>query len=155
MTKTDAKRQSSTRKPMKISERLQYTDPITGEKVEQHIFKIEERDANFHKLWLYHIAAALELIGNQKILILSYILANTRKDNLFISRQADIAKAVGTAIQTVSTTIKLLKEANILKIQQPGVYLINPDVIYKGSGNDRLEILYQYYSDTKKRKKGN
>ena len=150
MTKTKEKKQRTTR-PIKVIERTEYIDPVTKEKVPQYTFKIEERDANFYKLWLCHIAAALELIGNQKIRILSHILENTRPDNVFIGTQRAIAEATETSTKTVTETIKMLIFADVLKMQQAGVYLINPEVVFKGGTNNRMDILYKYYDTSKKR----
>jgi len=151
MTKTNKKRQV-TRKPIKVSERREIVDKQTGEVVDEYVFKIEERDANFHKLWLWHLAAALDLIGNQKIKILSHILENTRQDNIFIGSQQAIADATETATQTVTITMKMLMVADIIKMQQRGVYMINPDVIFRGDAKKRMNILYEYH-DTSKEKK--
>jgi biotin operon repressor len=153
MTKSKEKKQQTTRKPIKISERREFIDPETGQKVDQYIFKVEDRDANFHKLWLWHIAAALDLIGNQKIKILSYILANTQNNNIFIGTMRDIAEKLETSKDTVNTTIQMLMDADILKRQQSGVYLINPEVIFKGGTNQRMDILYQYYTNEPKKGK--
>jgi len=153
MTKLKERKQSTTRKPMKITERKEFIDPMTGEKVNQYVFKLEERDANFYKLWLGHIITALDLIGNQKIRILSYILENINRDNIFIGTQRAIATETKTSTQTVTITLKALMDADIIKRQQSGVYLINPDVIFKGGTNARMDILYQYYNvDVKKKK---
>jgi len=158
MTKTNEKKQHVTRKPIKISERKELVDPATGELIDQYIIKIEDRDANFHKLWLWHIASALELIGNQKIKILSHILESMNTDNLFIGTNRAIAEKTETSTKTVNITLKMLMEADILRThQQAGVYLINPDVIFRGGTNKRMDILYQYYQEElkpKPKKKG-
>jgi len=153
MAKEKEIKQQATRKPMRVSERKEFYDKETGETVSQYVFKLEDRDANFHKLWLWHIAAALDLIGNQKIRILSYILENTNRDNLFIDTQRSLAEKTDTSTKTVNITLKMLIDADILKIQQAGVYLINPDVIFKGGTTTRMDILYQYHTGTPKTKR--
>ena len=140
-----------TRKIIKVGGMREFIDPETGEKIDQYVLNMEERDANFHKVWLWHLAEALELIGNQKMKILSYIFENA-KDNLFVGTQRMIAEATETAYQTVSITMKLLMEADIIKLRHAGVYLINSDVIFKGGTNKRMNILYEYYSVNKKSK---
>lgn len=144
MMKTDKRKAKPTSKKMKIAEERLLVDPKTGEEFRTNIFTFEERDANFHKIWLWHIIQALDLIGNQKIKILAHILENIRPDNLFIGTQRDIATATETAIQTVTITMKMLQQADILKMQQHGVYFINPNTIFKGNNEKRMNILYQY-----------
>ena len=48
-----------------------YIKQDTGELKEMQVIDIEERDANFHKLWLGHILQSIDLIGNQKHVSLS------------------------------------------------------------------------------------
>jgi uncharacterized protein YdgA (DUF945 family) len=60
-----------------------------------------------------YIAHALDLIGNQKIKILSYILANANKDNLFIGTMRTIAERTDTSTNTVNVTIRTLMDADI------------------------------------------
>lgn len=150
MIKTDRKKRQVTKKMIKVPKREEVIDPKTGQLVDRYTFEIEERDANFHKLWLWHIAAALDLIGNQKIKILSYILTNTNSDNIFIGTMRTIAEATESATKTVNDTVIMLLDADIIKRQQSGVYLINPEVIFKGGTNKRMDILYQYYTEPKK-----
>ena len=46
---------STTRKKVKVIGTETYIKQSTGEIEEMQVMKIEERDANFHKLWLEHI----------------------------------------------------------------------------------------------------
>jgi len=153
MIKSDKKmKKQVTRKPTKSWRKEQVIDPNTGELVDRFTFEIEEHDANFHKLWLWHIAAALELIGNQKIRILSHVLTNANSDNIFIGTMRDISEKTETSTNTVNITIQLLMEADILRKQQSGVYFINPEIIFKGSANKRMDILYQYKNKPKSKR---
>ena len=151
-TKKNTKRERVTRKPIKVWNREEVVDPKTGELVDRYSFEIEERDANFHKLWLLHIASALELIGNQKIKVLSYVLTSANSDNLFIGTMRGIAEKTDASTKTVNDTITMLLDADILRRQQAGVYLLNPDVMFKGGTTQRMDILYQYHSSEAKAK---
>ena len=57
---------ATTRKKVKVIGTETYIKQDTGEIAEMQVVKIEERDANFHKLWLGHILQSIDLIGNQK-----------------------------------------------------------------------------------------
>ena len=46
---------ATTRKKVKVIGTETYIKQDTGEIAEMQVVKIEERDANFHKLWLGHI----------------------------------------------------------------------------------------------------
>lgn len=57
-----------------------------------------------------------------------------------------MAEDCNVSLQTVSVTLKLLMDANFLRKKQSGVYIVNPDVIYKGTHAARLNVLNQYNS---------
>ena len=65
---------STTRKKIKVIGTKQYLNQDTGEVQEFQVVNIEERDANFHKLWLSHILHSIDLIGNQKTKFAFWIL---------------------------------------------------------------------------------
>ncbi|WP_412728425.1 replication/maintenance protein RepL, partial [Escherichia coli] len=46
---------NTTRKKVKIVGKKQYLDPTTGEVSDFQVINIEERDANFHKIWLSNV----------------------------------------------------------------------------------------------------
>ena len=142
------KRLKTTTKKTKVIGKETYINQQTGEIQEMNVIDITENtDANFHKIWLGHILAALDIIGSQKIKVLNYFLENMNKENLIVATQRKIADDTKTSIQTVSLTIKALKEANILVQVQSGVYRINPNVIFKGYNNSRMNILYRYNTE--------
>jgi hypothetical protein len=153
MTKKNKLKPKPTIKKMKVPEKRELLDPKTGETIWVDSFVFEERDANFHKIWLWHIIQALDLIGNQKIKILTHILSNINADNLFIGTQRDIAEETETAKQTVTDTMNMLQQADIIKKRRSGVYFINPNTIFKGNNNKRMNILYQYHDTQTKPKK--
>ena len=142
------KRLKTTTKKTKVIGKETYINQQTGEIQEMNVIDITENtDANFHKIWLGHILAALDIIGSQKIKVLNYFLENMNKENLIVATQRKIADDTKTSIQTVSLTVKALKEANILVQVQSGVYRINPNVIFKGYNNSRMNILYRYNTE--------
>src|SRR5699024_12292682 len=75
---------------------------------------IEERDANFHKIWLGHMLESLDMIGNQKIRVAMFIMENINKENELIMTYRVIAEKTNTSLQTVSETMKALQESNLL-----------------------------------------
>ena len=54
---------ATTRKKVKVVGTETYINQKTGELQEMQVIDIEERDANFHKLWLGHILQSIDLIG--------------------------------------------------------------------------------------------
>lgn len=137
----------NTRKKVKVIGTQTYINQSTGEINEMQVIDIEERDANFHKLWLGHILNSIDLIGNQKTKLAFWILDNLNSENQLIMTQRQIADKSGISIQTVSRTLSALINSNFLKQQQSGVYLINPDVLFKGGKTARMNVLLKYHQE--------
>lgn len=139
----------TTRKKVKVIGTETYINQKTGAIEEMQVMNIEERDANFHKLWLGHILQSIDLIGNQKTKLAFWILDNLNKENQLIMTQRKIAEKTGISYQTVSLTIKALTESNFLIKINSGAYRVNPEVLFKGGKNDRLNVLIQYNNEKK------
>lgn len=137
---------STTRKKIKVIGTKQYLNKDTGEVQEFQVVNIEERDANFHKLWLAHILRSIDLIGNQKTKFAFWILDNLNRDNQLIMTQRKMAEKSGMCLQTVSETIKSLTKSDFLIKINSGAYQINPEIIFKGGKSDRMNVLLQYRS---------
>lgn len=136
-----------TRKKVKVIGHQEYINRDTGEIENMQVVNIEERDANFHKLWLGHILQSIDLIGNQKTKLAFWILDNLNSENQLIMTQRKIAEKSGISYQTVSFTIKALIESNFLIKINSGAYRVNPDVLFKGGKNNRLNVLLQYHNE--------
>lgn len=104
----------------------------------------ETVDINFDKIWLSSVMEALEQVGNKKIKVANYILNNRDKStNYLIKTQREIAEECEVSLQTVSSTLKALEQADMI-IGKSGVYQINPDKIARGKHNKRMAILRIY-----------
>ena len=135
----------TTRRKMKIVGKQAYIDQETGEMNEVQVIDIEERDANFHKIWLSHILNSIDLIG---------ILDNIDSENQLIMTQRKIAKNSGISLYTVSETLKVLMDSNFLQKINSGAYRVNPNVLWKGGKSARMNILFKYHQNEKTDKKG-
>ena len=146
---------STTRKRVKVIGRETYIKQDTGELREMQVIDIEERDANFHKLWLGHILQSIDLIGNQKTRLAFWILDHLDSNNLLIMTQRQIANKTGIARGTINTTLKALIDSSFLIMRQAGVYQVNPDVLFKGGKNARMNVLLQYHDAAAEGNEGN
>lgn len=134
----------NTRKVVKVIGKQEYINKDTGQIEEMQVMRIEERDANFHKLWLGHILNSIDLIGNQKTKLAFWILKNLDSNNLLPMTQRQIADKSNISLQTVNRTLKVLLDSNFLQQVNIGVYRVNPDVLFKGGKTDRMNILLKY-----------
>ena len=139
------RKQITTRKKVKIIGTETYIKQSTGELKEMQLIDIEERDFNFHKVWLQHILNSIDLIGNQKTKLAFWIIEHLNKENQLTMTQRQIAQKSGISLDTVRLTMKALLDSNFLVKQNIGVYMVNPDVVFKGGKTDRLNILIQYH----------
>lgn len=141
---------ATTRKKVKVLGTQEYINPNDGTVEQFQVLKIEERDANFHKIWLEHILNSLDLIGNQKTKLAFWILDNLNAENQLTLTQRQIAQKVGMSLDTVQKTMKALMVSDFLIRQNMGVYQVNPDVIFKGGKSSRMNVLLQYQTAKEK-----
>nr|CRY93664.1 hypothetical protein [uncultured prokaryote] len=137
---------SVTRKKVKVIGTETYIKQETGEITEMQVMSIEERDANFHKIWLEHIIHSMDIIGNQKIRFAFWLLDQMNSENQITMTYRQMSEKSGISLDTVQRTIKALIDSDFLKRYNIGVYQVNPDVIFKGGKTDRLNILLEYNS---------
>lgn len=146
--KAQTKQPATTSKKVKVVGTQDYLDMTTGELIPMQVMSVEERDFNFTKIWLKNFISTLEMVGNKKTTVAFWIVDNLDRENRLIATTRKIAQETGTSIFTVSTTMKVLQEADFLRMLQSGVYIVNPNVIYKGTHQSRLNVLTQYQSAT-------
>src|SRR5699024_9242784 len=132
------------RKKVKLLGSKEFIDASKGKNETMQVTNNNERDVNFHKIWLGHMLESLDMIGNQKIRVAMFIMENINKENELIMTYRVMAEKTNTSLQTVSETMKALQESNLLSKIRNGYYRVNPDVIFKGGRNDRMKVLLRY-----------
>lgn len=136
-----------TRKKVKVIGTETYIKQDTGEITEMNVMSIEERDANFHKLWLGHILQSIDLIGNQKTKLAFWILDNLDSENKLTLTYRQIAEKSKVSYQTVHRTMQALIDSDFLVKINIGAYRVNPDVLFKGGKHNRLNVLIKYQNE--------
>jgi DNA-binding transcriptional ArsR family regulator len=133
-----------TAKKLKIEGKRTYVDRETGELVDCRVVRIADADANFEKLWLGHILEAIDEIGNAKMKVLMFLLSNRDKhNNSVITTNRKLAEATGISLDTVSRTLVALKKNKIIT-RTTGVIFLNPDVVFKGGRQKRMNVMIRY-----------
>ncbi|WP_323086153.1 replication/maintenance protein RepL [Providencia alcalifaciens] len=136
----------TTKKKSKIVGKKTFLDQSTGELVDMNVVQMEDADFNFEKIWLGHILQALDCMGSKKIKVVTWLLDNKNSENTVIATQRDISEQCNVSLPIVTETLKILQAGDVLKMKQNGVYMLNPNVIFKGDKNKRLNILFTYNS---------
>ena len=121
-------------------------DPETGEAWASQINVLEDRAFNFHKVWLEHLVQALDDISNQRLRLAFWIIDHLDKENKLVMTQRAIAEKSGMGLATVTRTMRALQGGEVPFLQKinSGAYRVNPDVIFKGSFNNRIAVCYEY-----------
>lgn len=135
-----------TTKKVKFVGTHEFIDAQTGEIKKMQVSDIEDRDFNFHKVWMRNFISTLDLVGNQKTKIAFWIVDNLNKDNQLIYTYRQIAEKTNISLETVRITMKVLLDADFLRKVNNGCYVVNPDIVFKGERGKRLNILNQFHS---------
>ena len=135
---------SKLQRKTKIVGTRELMDTKTGELIPVQEISVEERDFNFHKVWLSHLIQSLDEISNQKQRLAYWIIDNLDRENKLTMTQRQIAAQSGLSYQTVNRTMSLLKESGFLVQITIGAYMVNPAIVWKGTHNARMGILYDY-----------
>lgn len=133
-----------TTKKVKFIGVQQFINASTGEIEEFNVTSVQERDFNFHKVWMRNFISTLDIVGNQKTKLCFWIIDNLTKENNLPYTYRQIAERTKISLDTVRVTMKILLDADFLRRQNISNYIVNPDVVYKGSKTDRLNVLNQY-----------
>jgi DNA-binding transcriptional regulator YhcF (GntR family) len=146
MSKKEIKQYSkkTTNKKVKVIGEQEYFNNSTGEVENFQVISMEDRDFNFEKLWLVHILESLEAVGNKKIMVMNTLLKMKNSDNQIIGSQRQISKESGVSLPTVNETINILIDSNFIRKITNNVYMINPDILFKGGNKKRMNVLLQY-----------
>ena len=138
-------KRQTTRKKVKVIGTETYINEETGEVKEMQVISIEERDFNFHKIFLKNFIASLEIVGNQKTKLAYWIIDNLKPGNILPMTYRQISENSGVSLFTVNITMGILLEADFLRRINMGCYMVNPDIIFKGEHCNRINILNQYH----------
>lgn len=136
--------QNNTIKKIKVIGNQQYINFNTGEIEDFQVTSVEERDFNFTKVWMKNFISTLDLVGNQKTKLAFWIIENLNKENQLTMTYRQISEKTNISLETVRKTMMILLEVNFLKRINQGVYQVNPDILFKGNKNTRLNLLTQY-----------
>lgn len=131
-------------KKVKIIGTQDYININTGELIQMQVQTIEERDFNFSKVWMKDFLMKLEIIGNAKTHIAFWIIDHIDKENQLTFTYRQIAEKTKTSSKTVTRTMQILIEANFLKQKNQGCYILNPNIVFKGTQKARLNVLTHY-----------
>lgn len=126
----------------------QYINGKTGDVETFHVIRVEPSDHDFSKIWIGLILDAIQEVGNAKMIVLTFLLANRQlNSNMIVMTNQEIAYRTSVSVKTVQSTIAILIKHNIIYRKVKGVLILNPDVIFKGGHDSRMKVLIEYNSN--------
>ncbi|HGJ5869566.1 replication/maintenance protein RepL [Arsenophonus nasoniae] len=131
-------------KKTRVIGKQSYINQTTGEVVDMNVVETMSSDFNFEKIWLSHLLQALDCLGSRKVRVVSWLLENKDNKNVIIATQRKIALESNTSLKTVTEVMKVLLTSDVIKMEQQGVYILNPEVIFKGDRSKRMNVLIKY-----------
>ena len=136
--------QQTTTKKLKVVGTQTFINTTTGELENMQVTEMEDRDFNFTKIWFKTLITKLELVGNQKTKLAFWIVDHLNKENQIIMTYRQISKESKISLETVRMTMKILMDADFLRRINIGAYVVNPDIVFKGTRGARLNVLSIY-----------
>jgi DNA-binding Lrp family transcriptional regulator len=140
------KRKAKTTKNFRLAGKQTYINSDTGEAVEMDVLEVDEKDANFQKLWIANILQAIKELSSQRMRIIFWLVDQASNyKNVIPKTVTEIASELKMSRTTVTETFKILEKNDIIR-KKTGVIFMNPDVIFQGSHSSRMNVLIRYRS---------
>lgn len=123
-----------------------YIDKETGEEVWlQGVEKVYCGQKHFWKLYLFDFLAVLGIFNSKQLDVVAWICEHTDPStNYLIATQAEIAEGCGVSRDWVGQTIRKLMQANFIRRKNAGIYMLNPDVMMRGSEAKKRGLMITY-----------
>lgn len=134
------------REKVTVMKQEDFINVETGETVRMDIVKTYDykKDTDFHKIFLKNFIPVLEAVGGRKEKVLCWILGHLSRNNECRYTYRQIADASGASYATVAETMKMLQDADFLRKNGAGTYIVNPETIFWGSYKNRCIAIGKY-----------
>lgn len=123
-------------------------DPTTGEIIEvEQVTKRKYGQQHFWKCFPKLFIEALKKINTSETIVLAYLFEIVHPStNYLLFTYDSVTEATKLSRPTVAKVLKKFKDANLIRMQSNGVWLLNPLIFTKGNDFKR-STLYDKYSE--------
>lgn len=118
--------------------------PLTGEIKTVDVVVREVPRVGFAITYLSSIINMIESIGNKKMQVVKYILANMDSNNILLKTVREIAYGSQTSLQTVNDTLALLEKAGIIA-RKTGAVMLSPKLMHKGNAKRERFLMTKFF----------
>lgn len=116
---------------------------IIGEPIEaEQIVKKVPRNG-FEITYLAYFCDLFDKLGGKKYVVFKYIIEHKNADNQLIITNRELAEKTKTSLQTVSDTIRLLKEARLITVRTGAIMLL-PRLAHRGSDRKEAYLMQKF-----------
>ena len=99
----------------------------------------------FYRLFLTEFADAFAAISKSKQFdVILYVLKNLNSNNQYIGTLKETAARSEVPYKTVQNTFNEMREKDIMRMKQNGVYMINPKLLVYGPLVAEARLIRQY-----------
>lgn len=126
-----------------LQEREQWVNTKTGETIEADKIVTKVERTGFEITYLMYLFNLFNELGGQKYKVVEYILKNKNAENTLIITQRELAKKADVGINTVSETIKILKEAQLITTRS-GAIMIHPKIAHRGKVAKERHLIHKF-----------
>lgn len=123
-----------------------WVNKSTGEVREVDTFeKPIGRENGFMITYLAEIINLIETLGNKKMLVVKYILANMSKsENTLIITTRELAEKCNVSHTVVLKTLKLLEDSQIIE-RRTGAIMVSPKLMNNWKAPKEASMMIKYY----------
>ena len=133
---------------IKTTKIREFTDFETGQtrRVETKKFESEKvKGDKFYFVFFQYMQNKLKIKSAKTLLLLDEVCKSaeygTGKVMLPVGEKKRICSVIGLDYRNISKHLRILESLNLIKKESEGVYLINPQIFWKGSMIDREKLL--------------
>ena len=118
---------------------------IVGEPIEaeQIVKKVPRK--GFEITYLAYFCELFDKLGGKKYTVFKYIIEHKSADNTLIITNRELAQKTNTSLQTVSDTLKLLREAGLI-VCRTGSIMLLPKLAHRGSDKKEAYLMQKFES---------
>ena len=97
----------------------------------------------FEITYLAYLFDVFDQLGGQKYKVFKYIVEHKSSDNTLIITNRELAKNCGVTIDTVSRTLKLLKEKGLIATRT-GAIMVLPKIAHRGKVGREQFLMHKF-----------
>lgn len=97
----------------------------------------------FEITYLAYLFDVFDQLGGQKYKVFKYIVENKSSDNTLIITNRELAEKCNVSTKTISETLKLLKEKNLIATRT-GAIMILPKIAHRGKVGREQFLMHKF-----------